>query len=252
VLLNLIGNAVKFTERGSVEFTVGADPAREGRSTVHFFVRDTGIGISADRQKDIFSSFEQVDGSLTRQYGGTGLGLTIANNLVRLLGGGGIAVHSLPGQGSTFSFSLPMELPARPSSPRDQEPQGDGRERSFTDVRVLAVEDNAFNRGLLKKMLSVLGVGEVGMAENGQEAVDAMAGGQAFDIILMDIQMPVLDGLEATRAIRAMGHDVPIIALTAHVLESDQRKSQAAGMNGHLPKPYSLQNLMDTLEKWCA
>jgi PAS domain S-box-containing protein len=252
VLVNLIGNAVKFTERGSVELTVGADPAREGRSTVHFFVRDTGIGISADRQKDIFSSFEQVDGSLTRQYGGTGLGLTIANNLVRLLGGGGIAVHSLPGQGSTFSFSLPMELPARPSSPREQEPQADGRKRSFADVRVLAVEDNAFNRGLLKKMLSVLGVGEVVMAENGQEAVDAMAGGQAFDIILMDIQMPVLDGLEATRAIRAMGHDVPIIALTAHVLESDQRKSQAAGMNGHLPKPYSLQNLMDTLEKWCA
>ncbi len=250
VLVNLIGNAVKFTERGSVELTVSADPSPEGRATVHFFVRDTGIGISADRQKDIFSSFEQADGSLTRQYGGTGLGLTIANNLVRLLGGRGIAVHSLPGQGSTFSFSLSMELPVRPSAARGPETQGEGGKRSFADMRVLAVEDNPFNRSLLKKMLGALGVGEVVMAENGQEAVDALAGGQVFDIILMDIQMPVLDGLDATRAIRAMGHDVPVIALTAHVLDADQRKSREAGMNGHLPKPYSLRNLMDILEKW--
>jgi CheY-like chemotaxis protein len=117
---------------------------------------------------------------------------------------------------------------------------------------VLAVEDNPFNRGLLRKMLGGLGVEEIVMAENGQEALDALAAGQAFDIILMDIQMPVLDGLEATRAIRAMGLDVPIIALTAHVLESDQRKSQEAGMNGHLPKPYSRKDLQDILGKWCV
>ena len=252
VLVNLVGNAVKFTEKGSVELTVSADPVRDGRSTVHFFVRDTGIGISAERQKDIFTSFQQVDGSLTRQYGGTGLGLTIANNLVRLLGGTGIAVHSLPGQGSTFSFCLPMEAPAEPPAAPEAVPQGEAGKRSFPGVRVLAVEDNAFNRSLLKKMLAALGVEKVGMAENGQEAVDALAGGERFDIVLMDIQMPVMDGLEATRAIRAMGHDVPIIALTAHVLEADQRKSREAGMNGHLPKPYSLRNLEDTLETWCA
>ena len=252
VLVNLVGNAVKFTEKGSVELTVSADPVRDGRSTVHFFVRDTGIGISADRQKDIFTSFEQVDGSLTRQYGGTGLGLTIANNLVRLLGGSGIAVHSLPGQGSTFSFSLPMEAAAQLPESRDAGARGEARKRAFADVRVLAVEDNAFNRSLLKKMLASLGVAEVAMAENGQEAVDALAGGERFDIVLMDIQMPVLDGLDATRAIRAMGHDVPIIALTAHVLESDQRKCREAGMNGHLPKPYSLKNLTDVLVTWCS
>jgi CheY-like chemotaxis protein len=210
---------------------------------VHFFVRDTGIGISADRQQDIFTSFEQADGSLTRQYGGTGLGLTIANNLVRLLGGKGIAVHSMPGQGSTFSFSIPLEVPASSIALPSDEPREEGRDRSFAGVRVLAVEDNAFNRGLLKKMLGTLGVGEVVMAENGQQAVDAMAAGQVFDIILMDIQMPVLDGLDATRAIRAMGHDLPIIALTAHVLESDQRKSLDA---------YSLRDLVDMLGKWCA
>jgi CheY-like chemotaxis protein len=252
VLVNLVGNAVKFTERGSVEITVSAEPVRGGRASVHFFVRDTGIGISADRQKDIFTSFEQVDGSLTRQYGGTGLGLTIANNLVRLLGGAGISVRSLPGQGSTFSFVLPLDVPSR-VMPRVQGlPQDVAGEGAYADVRVLAVEDNAFNRGLLKKMLGNLGVTRVTMAENGQEAVDALAGGQAFDIILMDIQMPVLDGLDATRAIRAMGLEVPIIALTAHVLESDQQKSREAGMDGHLPKPYSLKDLRDTLAKWCA
>ncbi|HCU68427.1 MAG TPA: hypothetical protein DGF30_04210 [Desulfomicrobium sp.] len=252
VLVNLVGNAVKFTETGSVEITVSAEPVRGGRASVHFFVRDTGIGISADRQKDIFTSFEQVDGSLTRQYGGTGLGLTIANNLVRLLGGAGISVRSLPGQGSTFSFVLPLDVPAR-VMPRVQGlPQDVAGEGAYAGVRVLAVEDNAFNRGLLRKMLGTLGVTRVAMAENGQEAVDALAGGQAFDIILMDIQMPVLDGLDATRAIRAMGLGVPIIALTAHVLESDQQKSREAGMNGHLPKPYSLKDLRDTLAKWCA
>ncbi|WP_051307005.1 hybrid sensor histidine kinase/response regulator [Desulfomicrobium escambiense] len=252
VLVNLVGNAVKFTERGSVEITVSAEPVRGGRASVHFFVRDTGIGISADRQKDIFTSFEQVDGSLTRQYGGTGLGLTIANNLVRLLGGAGISVHSLPGQGSTFSFVLPLDVPAI-VMPRVQGlPQDVAGEGVYVEVRVMAVEDNAFNRSLLKKMLGTLGVTRVTMAENGQEAVDALAGGQVFDIILMDIQMPVLDGLDATRAIRAMGQEVPIIALTAHVLESDQQKSREAGMNGHLPKPYSLKDLRDTLAKWCG
>lgn len=252
VLVNLVGNAIKFTEKGSVEITVDAEPVRGGQALGHFSVRDTGIGISADRQQDIFASFEQVDGSLTRQYGGTGLGLTIANNLVRLLGGSGISVHSLPGEGSTFSFALPLEVPARGRVRMDglsPEHAGPG---AFAHVRVLAVEDNAFNRGLLRKMLASLGVRQISMAENGQEAVDALTGGLAFDIILMDIQMPVLNGLDAARIIRGMGHDVPIIALTAHVLESDQHKCRAAGMNGHLSKPYSLKDLKDALRKWCA
>mgnify|MGYP001402621636 CR=1 FL=1 len=253
ILVNLVGNAVKFTDRGGVELTVRAEANGGAQAGVHFSVRDTGIGISPDRQKGIFDSFEQADGSLTRQYGGTGLGLTIANSLVRLLGGSGIAVRSLPGQGSTFSFHLNMEVPV-PAPVLDAPAARERAEgpRSFGHVRVLAAEDNAFNRGLLVKMLRNLGIGDITLVENGQQAVDALAAGQAFDIVLMDIQMPVLDGLEAARRIRSMGLDVPIIALTAHALESDQIKSREAGMSGHLAKPYGLQDLVETLGAWCA
>jgi signal transduction histidine kinase len=251
VLVNLMGNAVKFTEHGSVEVNVSARDMGEGNMLVDFTVRDTGIGISLERQKDIFTSFEQVDGSLTREYGGTGLGLTIADNLVRLLGGKGISLQSRPGRGSRFSFALPLAITESAALHQELE-VGESAHASFAEARVLAVEDNPFNRGLLRKMLGSLGVADVVMAENGQEALDALVAGQEFDIILMDIQMPVLDGLEATRAIRAMGLDVPIIALTAHVLESDQRRSREAGMNGHLPKPYSRNDLQDMLVKWCG
>ena len=250
VLVNLIGNAVKFTERGSVEVLVGGTPGGGGKAALHFSVRDTGIGIPPERQQGIFASFEQADGSLTREYGGTGLGLTIANSLVRLLGGSGITVQSRVGQGSTFSFALVVNVSAQ--APARQAAGGESEGRSFGRVRVLAVEDNPFNRGLLVKMLGSLGVRDVRLAEHGQEAVEALAGGEVFDIVLMDIQMPVMDGLEATRSIRAMGLDVPVIALTAHALESDQRKSLEAGMNGHLAKPYRLQDLAEVLEAWAS
>ncbi len=250
ILVNLAGNAIKFTEHGGVELSVRGEAGAGGKAALCFSVRDTGIGISADRQKGIFVSFEQADGSLTREYGGTGLGLTIANSLVRLLGGSGVSVKSQIGQGSTFSFTLVMNVSA--SASVQQLAAIDVQERSFVCVRVLAAEDNPFNRGLLMKMLRSLNVSEIHMVENGQDAVDALAAGQDFDIVLMDIQMPLMDGLEATRKIRAMELNVPIIALTAHALESDQRKSLEAGMNGHLAKPYRLQDLVETLEKWCS
>lgn len=250
ILVNLAGNAIKFTEHGGVELSVRGEAGTGGKAALSFSVRDTGIGISADRQKGIFVSFEQADGSLTREYGGTGLGLTIANSLVRLLGGSGISVKSQTGQGSTFSFTLIMNVSA--PAPVQQITANDAQECSFERVRVLAAEDNPFNRGLLRKMLSSLNVSEIQMVENGQDAVDALAAGQDFDIVLMDIQMPLMDGLEATRKIRAMERNVPIIALTAHALESDQRKSLEAGMNGHLAKPYRLQDLVETLETWCT
>ncbi len=250
VLVNLIGNAIKFTEHGCVEVVVSGKSGDRGKVALHFSVRDTGIGIPADRQQGIFTSFEQADGSLTREYGGTGLGLTIANSLVRLLGGSGISVQSQAGQGSTFSFSLVMNILAQ--APAQQVAASENESRSFDRVRVLAVEDNPFNRSLLVKMLRSLDVKNIVLAENGQEAVDKLAAGQVFDIVLMDIQMPIMDGLEATRQIRAMGLSVPIIALTAHALESDQRKSLEAGMNGHLAKPYRLQDLVETLGRWCS
>ncbi len=252
VLINLVGNAVKFTHQGHVEVMVQAEQSSPGRYAVRFDVHDTGIGISPDRQVSIFDSFEQADGSLTRQYGGTGLGLTIADSLVRLLGGSGVEVRSAQGVGSTFSFALTLDVaPGRGQPPRRQDSRT-GDVRSFAHVRVLAVEDNAFNRTLLAKMLEVLGVREVTMVENGQEAVDLLQVNGDFDLVLMDIQMPVLDGLEATRRIRALGLTLPIVALTAHALEADQHKSFEAGMNGHLSKPYRPQELAQTLTKWCC
>jgi PAS domain S-box-containing protein len=250
ILVNLLGNAIKFTEQGGVELVVRGEIGAGGKASLSFSVRDTGIGISPDRQQGIFISFEQADGSLTREYGGTGLGLTIANSLVRLLGGSGISVQSRVGQGSTFAFTLDMNVSA--AAPARQLADIDADERSFGHVRVLAAEDNPFNRSLLMKMLSSLNVKDVQLVENGREAVDVLAAGQIFDIVLMDIQMPVMDGLEATRKIRAMGLRVPIIALTAHALESDQRKSLEAGMNGHLSKPYCLQDLVETLGTWSS
>jgi signal transduction histidine kinase len=252
ILVNLVGNAIKFTDRGEVELSVRSETARDTFQTVHFSVRDTGIGISPDQQEGIFASFEQADGSLTRQYGGTGLGLTIANSLVRLLGGSGIVVRSDSGQGSIFAFALAMEVPHPALVQPDPAEPGLVGGRSFAQVRILAAEDNPFNRGLLMKMLKSLGITDVVLAENGQQAVEILAAGRSFDIVLMDIQMPVLDGLEATRQIRAMGLALPIIALTAHALESDQRNSLEAGMNGHLAKPYRLQDLAETLGTWCS
>jgi len=250
ILVNLVGNAIKFTERGGVELTVHGESGGGGKAALHFSVRDTGIGISPDRQQGIFVSFEQADGSLTREYGGTGLGLTIANSLVRLLGGSGISVQSQAGQGSTFSFFLVMNESAHALA--QQAAPSEVEERSFEHVRILAAEDNPFNRGLLVKMLKSLNVKDILLAENGQEAVDALASGKTVDLVLMDIQMPVMDGLEATRRIRAMGFGLPIIALTAHALESDQFKSLEAGMNGHLAKPYRLQDLVETLGTWIS
>jgi CheY-like chemotaxis protein len=250
ILVNLVGNAIKFTEQGGVELSVRGEIGAGGKATLCFSVSDSGIGISPDRQQGIFISFEQADGSLTREYGGTGLGLTIANSLVRLLGGSGISVQSRVGQGSTFAFTLDMNVSA--AAPARQLAAIDSDARSFGHVRVLAAEDNPFNRSLLMKMLSSLKVKDVQLVENGREAVDVLAAGQIFDIVLMDIQMPVMDGLEATRKIRAMGLSVPIIALTAHALKSDQLKSLEAGMNGHLSKPYCLQDLVETLGTWCS
>ncbi|PKN41315.1 MAG: hypothetical protein CVU60_11275 [Deltaproteobacteria bacterium HGW-Deltaproteobacteria-18] len=250
ILVNLVGNAIKFTEHGGVELLVRGERGAAGKTALCFSVRDTGIGISPDRQQGIFISFEQADGSLTREYGGTGLGLTIANSLVRLLGGSGITVQSTVGQGSTFSFSLDMSVAA--TAPARPLPAVVADERSFGRLRVLAAEDNPFNRSLLMKMLRSLNVKDVHLVENGRDAVEVLSAGQIFDIVLMDIQMPVMDGLEATRKIRAMGLSVPIIALTAHALESDQRKSLEAGMNDHLSKPYSLQDLVETLGTWCS
>jgi signal transduction histidine kinase len=247
---NLVSNAIKFTARGSVEVRMGlGSPPGAGRDPELIVdVADTGVGIPPDLLDAVFEPFVQGDPSIARLYGGTGLGLAIARQLAGLMGGTLLA-RSRPGEGSTFTLTLPVgaagparpeagELPARP-------------EAATRGVRVLLAEDNAINQAISSAMLRGLGA-DCLIAENGHEAVEmALAGG--FDIILMDLQMPGLDGIEAAREIRrrgvlARGRPVPIVALTGNAAEDYGDECRAAGMNGFLIKPVGTAELRRVLE----
>ncbi|MDH3659937.1 MAG: ATP-binding protein [Alphaproteobacteria bacterium] len=299
VLINLVGNALKFTDAGQVVISAALD-----RSSAHgadgpwltIAVEDTGIGIAPDKQTLIFDRFTQADGSTTRKYGGTGLGLAISAELVGLMGAK-LQVESEVGKGSRFYFTIAMaeapaqapaggvslddacstrppgksHLPERPVSERPAKPEGrpadqrrpaadDGSARPppaegmFSGLRVLLVEDNRINRQLAQKLLSNLAC-EVKTAEDGQEAV-ARVGEGAFDIILMDCQMPVMDGFEATRVIKAKIAnneiaETPIVALTANAMKGDRERCLEAGMDDYFTKPVRKKDLIDILTYWC-
>lgn len=250
MLINLVSNAVKFTERGEVAVSVSPRHRREDSLLALFEVRDTGIGMSREEVARIFRPFAQTDTSITRRYGGTGLGLVICKELVEMMGGK-ISVSSEPGRGSVFSFELLFRLPdavlpavARPEGGSAPAVRLPGR-------RVLLVEDNAINQEVATAILAEAGV-EVGIAANGADAVREAAANR-YDLILMDVQMPLMDGLEATRRIRALPGlpaDLPIIAVTAHAMRGDWEKSLAAGMNDHLTKPIDPRRLFAVLERW--
>jgi len=254
VLNNLLANAVKFTKAGGITLAVDtADPPREGRPGelwLHFAVQDTGIGIPREKRKSIFESFEQADGSVTRQFGGTGLGLSISRRLVQLMGGKFI-LDSTVGKGSTFSFTARF-LPGNPDVVLARKPSPVAqcaRDRRF---RILLAEDNPLNRELATLFLTGQGH-EVVIAVNGREAVDVLTH-TAVDIVLMDIQMPEMDGISATRAIRssrqlAVPSGIPIIALTAHALPGDRERFLKAGITDYLPKPLNLGHLADMLAR---
>lgn len=250
VLINLVGNAVKFTERGVVAVSVSPRHRREDSLLALFEVRDTGIGMSREEVARIFRPFTQTDTSITRRYGGTGLGLVICKELVEMMGGG-ISVSSEPGRGSVFSFELPFRLPdvVLPAVVR---PEGESAPAVLLPGRrVLLVEDNEINQEVAMAILAEAGV-EVGIAANGADAVREAAANR-YDLILMDVQMPLMDGLEATRRIRALPGlpaDLPIIAITAHAMRGDWEKSLAAGMNDHLTKPIDPRRLFAVLERW--
>lgn len=261
ILLNLLSNAVKFTERGSVALNITCAPGTpsDGRRVrLRFEVRDTGIGIPADRQATLFAPFTQADDSITRRYGGTGLGLAICKQLVELMQGE-IGLVSTPGEGSLFHFELPLEVddaagadaspPTVPSAPPLRADFDPARLRG---ARVLLVDDMALNREVALAFLHDAGV-QVDVAHDGREAVERVAR-ERYDLVLMDIQMPVLDGLAATRAIRADPRlrDLPIIAMTAHALPADRERSLIAGMNDHLNKPIDPHALLQTLARWIA
>ncbi|MBE0507389.1 MAG: response regulator [Marinospirillum sp.] len=238
ILINLLGNAIKFTESGSVTLTMQQlqRPTEDGTLWFEFSVVDTGIGISEAHQNKIFQAFSQADTSITRQYGGTGLGLVISQRLVQLMGGEKITVQSQLGQGTGFSFALPLRCCTAQEQAAFKKTQLQHPSHpSSLAGRVLLVEDNEINQEVAGALLTQLGL-DYEVAENGQIAVEK-ARKQAFDVILMDIQMPVMDGYQATRAIREFNPTLPIIALTAAAMIEDKNKALAAGMNDHLSKP---------------
>jgi len=251
ILINLVGNAIKFTTSGEIEIAAG-NPALmpENRVSVDFCVRDTGIGITPEQQAGLFSPFTQADSSITRRFGGTGLGLAICRQLVELMGGR-ISLESAPGQGSTFRFNAVFTLPnGREAADDKAEPAADSGTPRWAGERVLLVEDIAINRTIAVALLQKVGLSVI-VATQGQEALDLMAQ-EDFSLVLMDIQMPVMDGLTATRAIRAnpRWHDLPVIAMTAHATAEDHEQTAEAGMNAHLTKPIIPKLLYATLARW--
>ncbi len=246
VLINLLGNAVKFTpRRGKVTLTVREVESKDREATVYFAVRDTGVGIAKEDQKRVFRSFEQaVDKNPSKQQG-TGLGLSISSRLVQMMGNS-IALESELGEGSIFSFSIPLELG------ENMEAQVQEEEISFEGCRILVVEDNELNAEIALTLLEDRGF-VVDCVYDGSEAVERIRTTEpgTYDVILMDIMMPVMDGLEATRTIRSMEREdcrtIPIVAMSANAFDDDLKKSVECGMNGHLSKPVEVDKLYRTL-----
>jgi len=246
ILVNLVGNAIKFTERGTVQVDLAVDPASEGG--LHIAVRDTGVGIAPEHIDHIFAAFEQADTATNRRFGGTGLGLAISARLAEMLGGR-IWVESTLDEGSAFHVRLPLAIRHRGEGKRHSEPVLPRVVPATPgpSLAVLVVEDNEVNRKVAQVMLQRRGH-RVFMATNGQEAL-VMAAEHVFDVVLMDVQMPEMDGLEATRRIRAAERArgaamrVPIIALTAHAMTGDRERFLEAGMDEHITKPIEPQTL---------
>lgn len=249
ILLNLLGNGIKFTAAGSVSLRV--EPAEiAGRDgALRFTIRDTGIGIAPESQARLFEPFTQADSSITRRYGGTGLGLAITGRLIELMEGK-IDLESTPGVGSTFRFILPFDRARESAITAPAAVLRAPREALRASFRILLADDNEINRRVAARQLEVLGY-RFRAVEDGQEAVDAFSR-ERFDAVLMDCRMPVMDGYEATRRLRlqAQGSDVPIIAVTASALKEDVELCLAAGMSDYLAKPIQLSDLEAVLDRW--
>jgi len=262
VITNLVANAIKFTARGSVSVHIEAAGAGDETEGIVATVSDTGIGMSPEVQERLFKPFSQADGSTTRQFGGTGLGLAIAHDLVRLMGGS-ISLSSVPGRGSVFRVHLALPHAMAPAQQRALAPTTGPHElvRSFAGRHVVLAEDNPVNREVACALLERFGV-TVLVACNGLEAVELVSR-QACDLVLMDCQMPGMDGFAATRAIRsreagpnanaftaAMRRHLPVIALTANAMKGDRERCLEAGMDDYLTKPFTARQLGEVLEKW--
>jgi PAS domain S-box-containing protein len=262
VLLNLVGNAIKFTEHGQIGVWVEEEARSETEVCLHFAVSDTGIGIPTDKLELIFEPFRQADGSTTRRYGGTGLGLAICGRLIALMGGR-IWVESEVGRGSTFHFTVRLAL-QRPEEPDWREALArlaevtpppavapDAEPARPRALHILLAEDNAINQHLAVRLLEKHGH-HVTVADNGRQALEAVER-ERFDLVLMDVQMPLMGGLEATARIRAResstGGHVPILALTAHAMKGDRERCLAAGMDGYVVKPIQTPDLLQAMAR---
>jgi signal transduction histidine kinase len=258
ILLNLVGNAIKFTAQGSITVRVRSE-GEEARARpdadsirLRFEVEDTGIGITPEDQRRLFVAFEQADGSMTRRYGGTGLGLAISKRLVELMDGE-VGINSIEGQGSTFWFSVRLGRSKEPPAPSvvavhyAAEAQIKSR---YAGIPILLVEDEPINQEVSRGLLEAVGL-TVDLAEDGVQAV-AMAQESSYQLILMDIQLPRLNGIEATRIIRTLpGYQyVPILAMTANAFDEDRKECLDVGMNDHISKPVDPAVLFNTLLKW--
>ncbi len=271
ILVNLVGNAIKFTDQGKISVHVALDGAAstEEKTVLCFTVKDTGIGIPADKQRHLFGSFQQADSSISRCYGGTGLGLAISGQLVQLMGGE-ISLSSTEGIGSTFSFTIVLPICAKEEVQQVCRIDATSAAK-VTGLAVLLVEDNEANRELGTIILESSGQ-KVRVAENGLQALELLSTNQ-FDVILMDVQMPEMDGVTATRVIRAVeegrepetlltgelllklkhrlaGNHVPIIAMTAHAMDSDRIRCLDAGMDEYLTKPFQPEQVVEALQKF--
>ena len=255
VLLNLVGNAVKFTAAGRIEVRVSLHGREESRVSIDIDVKDTGVGMLPEDLERLFKPFAQADATVSRKYGGTGLGLTISRRLAELMDGD-ISVTSREGIGTTFKLRIWLacgdaaDLAATETAAAADDAPPPGR---YQDAHVLAVDDQPLNREIVAELLVAVGI-TAHMAENGQEALDILsaAGPGAFDAVLMDIQMPVMDGRTATRALRARAgfESLPIIAMTAHTMAHEREASFAAGMSDHIGKPFDNAGFYGTLAKW--
>ena len=254
VVTNLLGNALKFTSAGTVLLRAepAARPDGDGRPWIRVTVHDSGIGMTSEQMAQLFQRFSQADSSTTRRFGGSGLGLVICKHLVELMGGS-IHADSAPGRGSTFWFDVPLEAAldaAPPEVASTASARADAGSGGPRPARVLVVEDNTVNCMVVQAMLERLGM-TVTLAMDGAQAV-AVIQAHDIDVVLMDCQMPVMDGYEATRRIRSSGHSraqVPIIALTAHALAEDRQRCEVVGMNDYLPKPVTGEALARVLQR---
>lgn len=265
ILVNLASNAVKFTEKGEIVIRIGLESEDNKNATIRFSVSDTGIGIPESRQNILFSPFTQVDSSTTRQYGGTGLGLAISKNLAELMGGK-IGLESKEGKGSTFWFTAVLEKqPAGCGSVDEMSAKIDENGamgsslqsspflKTASKIRILVAEDNPVNQKVAQAMLKKMGL-RVDVVANGKEAIHALQI-IPYDLLLMDCQMPEMDGFEAARVIRQTGSKalnprIPIIAMTAATMRGDREKCIQAGMSDFIAKPFQKRDLAEMLARW--